>query len=224
MILIDDDHEHRSGHRRRLLRDPRAGESPPRVVPRDCPAMAERMTDATGSETNQVVDLGTCDRHAADGWFKVGDAAAFIDPWSTGSVSASTAGARGPADFEVARASVAPSMRPCRLRRRFLGLIRNFYDHSFRELIVAGEGPMQVHRAVVNMLAGEVFGRIPFSVRWRWDLMTAFREINRFHPLNERIRPHSLLQSGGIGLPDPVAGVCRGVPRRRVGQPSWQSA
>ena len=201
----------------------------------NCPAMAERMTDATGPETNQVVgDFSyTCDRHAADGWFMVGDAAAFIDPvWSTG-VSLGLDGGVHAARriLEVARgerravdATAAHHARIARLRRRFLGLIRNFYDHSFRELIVAGEGPMQVHRAVVNMLAGEVFGRIPFSVRWRWDLMTAFREINRFHPLNERIRPHSLLQSGGIGLPDPVAGVCRGVPRRRVGQPSWQSA
>ena len=79
---------------------------------------------------------------------------------------------------------------------------------------------MQVHCALQNMLAGEVFGRIPFSVRWRWDLMTAFREINRFHPLNERIRPHSLLSRAASGSD------LWGVPRcpAAVGQPSWQSA
>ena len=45
------------------------------------------MGEATGPETNRVVgDFSyTCGPHARDGWFMVGDAAAFIDPvWSTG--------------------------------------------------------------------------------------------------------------------------------------------
>lgn len=200
-----------------------------------CPAMASRMEQASGPETNQVVgDFSyTCGPHAADGWFMVGDAAAFIDPvWSTG-VSLGLDGGVHAARriIDVARgrlrpvaATAAHHARIARLRKVFLGLIGNFYDHSFRELIVAGHGPLQVHRAVVNMLAGDVFDGVPWKVRWRWDLMMAFREVNRFQPLNERVRPHSLLQSGGIRLPEPNAGVCRGVPRRKVGSPAWQSA
>ena len=200
----------------------------------NCPAMADRMTDATGPDRNQVVgDFSyTCDRHADAGWFMVGDAAAFIDPvWSTG-VSLGLEGGVHAARriIDVANGKQRPRAatnahhaRIAQLRRTFMKLIRNFYDHSFRELIVRGDGPLGVHRAVVNMLAGEVFTRIPFSVRWRWDFMTALREFNRFRPLNERIRPHSLLQSGGLALPTPDAGVSRAVPRGRIGEPSWQS-
>ena len=200
-----------------------------------CPAMSERMRDATGPDRNQVAgDFSyTCDRHADDGWFMIGDAAAFIDPvWSTGvtlGLDGGVAAAR--AILDVARGDVRPRSatdrhhaRIARLRSEFMGLIGNFYDHSFRELIVSGRGPFQVHRAVVNMLAGEVFGGVPFGVRWRWELMKWFREINRFHPLNERIRPHSILQAGGVELPSPRSGVCRGVPRRKIGRPAWQSA
>ncbi len=200
-----------------------------------CPAMASRMADAVGPETNQTVgDFSyTCGTHAADGWFMVGDAAAFIDPvWSTGVTLGLDGGvfaahriidvAKG--RMRAVNATAAHHKRVTRLRSVFLGLIRNFYDHSFRELIVSGHGPLGVHRAVVNMLAGEVFSGVPFSVRWRWDLMMGMREFNRFRPLNERIRPHSLLQSAGIRLPDSNAGVCRGVPRRKVGRPAWQSA
>ncbi len=199
-----------------------------------CPVMADRMIDAVGPERNQVVgDFSyTCDRHADRGWFMVGDAAAFIDPvWSTG-VSLGLEGGMQAARsiVAVARGDLRPRnatdrhhARIAHLRRGFLGLIRNFYDHSFRELIVAGEGPMDVHRAVVNMLAGEIFGGVPFGVRWRWELMRWFREINRFYPLNGRIRPHSLLQAGGIDLPSPQSGICRGVPRRKIGIPAWQS-
>lgn len=200
-----------------------------------CPAMADRMTAASGPETNQVVgDFSyTCGRHADDGWFMVGDAAAFIDPvWSTG-VSLGLDGGVHAARriIDVARGAMRPvaatgshHARIARLRKVFLGLIGNFYDHSFRELIVAGHGPLEVHRAVVNMLAGDVFDGVPWKVRWRWDLMMGFREFNRVRPLNQRIRPHSLLQSAGLRLPEPNSGVCRGVPRRKVGLPAWQSA
>lgn len=200
-----------------------------------CPAVAERMIDATGPDRNHVVgDFSyTCDRHADAGWFMVGDAAAFIDPvWSTG-VSLGLEGgvhaARRIIDVRngVQRPRAATNAHHARihqLRKRFMKLIRNFYDHSFRELIVSGEGPLGVHRAVVNMIAGEVFGPVPFSVRWRWDLMITLREINRFHKLNEGIRPHSMLNAGGVSLPSADAGISGSVPRRRIGEPAWQSS
>ena len=67
-----------------------------------CPLVTDRMRNATGPTTNQVVgDFSyTCEPFAGDGWFMVGDAAAFIDPvWSTGvtlgtRVESSTAWAR----------------------------------------------------------------------------------------------------------------------------------
>lgn len=202
---------------------------------RNCPEMMKWMANATGPETNHVVgDFSyTCDRHADAGWFMVGDAAAFIDPvWSTGVSLGLEGGLHAAARIlDVAQGRMRPKAataahhaRISRLRKSFLHLIRNFYDHSFRELIVASEGPLGVHRAVVNMLAGEVFGPVPFAVRWRWELMMWFREINRFRALNGRIRPHSILQSGGVALPTPRSGVSHAVPRLRVGKPAWQSS
>ena len=109
-----------------------------------------------------------------------------------------------------------------RLRHCFLSLISNFYDHSFRELLVSGRGPLEVDAAVVNMLAGEIFEGVPFQVRWRWELMRTMREVNRYRQVVDWVRPHSLLQSGGVELPAAKSGVIRGVQRRHRGRPSWQ--
>ncbi|MAH66825.1 MAG: hypothetical protein CMJ27_11415 [Phycisphaerae bacterium] len=197
-----------------------------------CPLVADRMTDATGPTTNQVVgDFSyTCEPYAGDGWFMVGDAAAFIDPvWSTGvtlGIDTGVAASRriievGEGRRTAASAARSYGKRVTRLRAGFLGLISSFYDHSFRELLVSGHGPMNVDAAVVNMLAGEIFEGVPFGVRWRWELMRWFRGLNRHRKVVEWIRPHSVLQAGGIALPTPRSGVIRGLGRRERGRPSW---
>ena len=198
-----------------------------------CPLVADRMKDATGPTTNQVAgDFSyTCEPFAGDGWFMVGDAAAFIDPvWSTGvtlGIDTGVASARRIIEVDEGRRSAVSAAnsygkRVTRLRAGFLGLISNFYDHSFRELLVSGHGPMNVDAAVVNMLAGEIFEGVPFGVRWRWELMRWLREMNRHRKVVEWIRPHSILQSGGVSLPSPRSGVIRGLRRGERGRPSWQ--
>ena len=195
-------------------------------------APARHLT-VTGPTTNQVVgDFSyTCEPFAGDGWFMVGDAAAFIDPvWSTGvtlGIDTGVASARRIIEVDEGRRSAASAAntygkRVARLRAGFLGLISNFYDHSFRELLVSGHGPMNVDAAVVNMLAGEIFEGVPFGVRWRWELMRWLREANRHRKVVEWIRPHSILQSGGVSLPSPRSGVIRGLRRGERGRPSWQ--
>ena len=198
-----------------------------------CPLVADRMKDATGPTTNQVVgDFSyTCEPFAGDGWFMVGDAAAFIDPvWSTGvtlGIDTGVASARRIIEVDeggrtAASAATSYARRFARLRSGFHGLISNFYDHSFRELLVSGHGPLDVDAAVVNMLAGEIFEGVPFQVRWRWELMRWLREINRHRKVVDWIRPHSILQAGGVALPSPRAGVIRGLRRGERGRPSWQ--
>ncbi|MBC7783620.1 MAG: hypothetical protein H7144_07250, partial [Burkholderiales bacterium] len=49
----------------------------------------------------------------------------------------------------------------------FWKLIRNYYKHSFRELFMNGRGPMNVHGAVISTLAGQVFPRPIWALRWR---------------------------------------------------------
>jgi len=66
------------------------------------------------------------------------------------------------------RRFVAESSRP------LFKLVRRFYRHSFRELLVAGQGPLQVHRAVISLVAGPVFPRPSPALRWRMALMDVF--------------------------------------------------
>jgi flavin-dependent dehydrogenase len=202
-----------------------------------CPLMKERMADAQGPQRNQVVgDFSyTCEPYAGPGYFLAGDAAAFIDPvWSTGvslglegglhaarTVEAVLSGACSPA-----RAARKHHAWVVRYRKVFLELISGFYDHSFRELIVTGKGPFDVQRAVITLLAGEVFTRPPWSVRWRWAFFRLLTWVNRHRTLNERIRPHSMLLSGGVELPDRGAGVIGEWHRRAIrrSRRAWQSA
>ena len=50
-------------------------------------------------------------------------------------------------------------------------LIHRYYHPAFRELMMEREGPVSVHRALFSVLAGEVFPRPRFSMRWRLGLM-----------------------------------------------------
>jgi len=75
----------------------------------------------------------------------------------------------------------------------FFRLVDMYYDHSFRELFLNGQGPLQVHRAAMAILAGHVFPRPPFALRWRFALLDLFTRINRFVPLVPRRERFSLL-------------------------------
>jgi flavin-dependent dehydrogenase len=173
-----------------------------------CPAVRHRMARARGPEQNLVMaDFSyRCSPYAGPGYFLVGDAATFVDPiFSTGSCLAMMGGA------EAARAAVAllrAGARPARVRRRyvrfvertsapFFRLVEQYYQHSFRELFLNGEGPCQVHRAVLSVLAGSVFPRPVFALRWRSALMTLFVRLNRHLPLVPRRRHFSLLAAEG---------------------------
>src|SRR5207248_10231189 len=77
--------------------------------------------------------------------------------------------------------------------RVFWSLIRHYYSHSFRELFLNGTGPMNVHGAVISILAGHVFPKPPFKLRWRLWLFELCRMVNMFVPLVPRRKPFSLL-------------------------------
>jgi flavin-dependent dehydrogenase len=171
-----------------------------------CPAIRERMVGATGPATNQVTaDFSyTCRPYAGPGYFLVGDAAAFMDPiFSTGVTLAMMA-----AQEVAGRVIDLLSNRTTPARARgdyvrfvegstgiFFRLIREYYDHSFRELFLNGTGPLKVHRAVLSILAGQVFPRPAFALRWRLGLFYLFQRLNRHVPLVPRRNRFSLLSS-----------------------------
>lgn len=170
-----------------------------------CPAVKERMKTARGGETNIVTaDFSyRCRPYAGPGHFLVGDAAAFMDPIFSTGVCMAMMSAREAAG-RVTRL-LKGSTTPAAARRQyiqfiegstsvFFGLIRQYYDHSFRELFLNGTGPMKVHCAILAILAGHVFPRPPFCLRWRLWLFQACRILNRYLPLVPRRNRFSLLK------------------------------
>jgi flavin-dependent dehydrogenase len=176
-----------------------------------CPVLRERTAGSTfPAATHVLADFSyRCAPYAGPGYFLAGDAATFIDPiFSTGVCMGMMSGA------EAGRAIVAALQQgqdPALLRRRYIRFIEQssaaffrlvdlYYDHSFRELFLNGQGPLQVHRAAMSILAGNVFPRPSFALRWRFQLLQLFVRINRYFPLVPRRERFSLLAEAGTGL------------------------
>lgn len=176
-----------------------------------CPAMRERTAHAVfPAETHVLADFSyRCAPYAGPGFFLIGDAAAFVDPiFSTGVCMGMMTGT------EVARGIVSilrGQETPDRVRRRyarfiddstgvFFRLIRMYYHHSFREMFLTGQGPLRVHSATMSILAGHVYPRPAFALRWRFWLLSFFLHVNRYFPIAPRREPFSLVNS-----PEPAA-------------------
>lgn len=177
-----------------------------------CPAVRERTAGATMiSDTHVLADFSyRCAPYAGPGYFMAGDAATFVDPiFSTGVCLGMMSGA------EAGRSILAilrEGRNPARLRRRYIRFIEQsssaffrlvdlYYDHSFREIFMTGQGPLDIHRATMSILAGNVFPRPTFALRWRFQLLGFFAWVNRYIPIAPRLAPFSLLAQ-----PEPPAG------------------
>ena len=186
-----------------------------------CPHVRERTQDAVFPETTHVAADFTyrCSPYAGPGYFLAGDAATFIDPiFSTGVCLGMMSGARA---GEGIAAILRQGADPARVRRDyiryveegsapFFRLVEGYYDHAFRELFLEGQGPFQVHRAVLAVLAGNVFPRPSFALRWRLRYFHFLVRWHRRFPLTPRKEPFSLLagptEAAGLeGESEPVA-------------------
>ncbi len=179
-----------------------------------CPAVAQRMREATGPETNHIAaDFSyRCPPYAGRGYFLVGDAAAFMDPiFSTGvSVAVTDAASAANHIIDILSGKTTPE----RARAAYISMIehstgtlfriiRQYYDHSFRELFLNGTGPMQIHRAVIGVLAGNVFPRPPWPLRWRLALFSLCVFLNRYVKLVPRRTRFSLLHAKPVADAEP---------------------
>jgi flavin-dependent dehydrogenase len=173
-----------------------------------CPVLRERTAQAVfPTETHVLADFSyRCAPYAGPGYFLVGDAATFIDPiFSTGVCLGMMSG------NEAARSILAilnGKESPERVRRRyirfieessapFFRLVELYYHHSFRELFLEGQGPLQVHRAAMSILAGNVFPRPAFALRWRFQLLQLFVRLNRHVRIVPRRERFSLFAEPG---------------------------
>jgi flavin-dependent dehydrogenase len=170
------------------------------------PVVRDRMRNAKGLAVNQVLaDFSYhCRPYAGDGYFLIGDAAAFMDPIFSTGVSVAVNGAMAAAKF--IDGVLAGRMSVAKARQLYISdleestgtlfnIIRQYYDHSFRELFIEGQGPLQVHKAVIGVLAGNVFPRPPWQLRWRLWLFDFFVKWNRKKQLVPRRRRFSLIKN-----------------------------
>ncbi len=175
-----------------------------------CPVVRHRMRHAVGSPENWVMSDYSyqCWPHAGDGYFMIGDAACFLDPiFSTGvtfaMMSASHAAKDVIAMLQGTLSHEVAYRRHCQYIKRgaapFWRLIQSYYTHSFRELFMSGGGPWQIPRAIISLLAAEVFPDVPWKLRWRHSAFHFFVRCQRywavaprrprFHLLNELANP-----------------------------------
>lgn len=158
-----------------------------------------------------------CQPYAGAGHFLVGDAATFMDPiFSTGVCLGMMSGARaGEGIVSILRQGASPD----RVRRDhsqviaestapLFRMIELYYQHSFRELFLEGQGPLQIHRAIMALLAGNVFPRPAFALRWRLKIFEQIVRINRRFPVARRRGRFSLFNAEPVPaaeVPRPAA-------------------
>lgn len=171
-----------------------------------CPLIRERVRDAVWPERNNVAsDFSySCAPYAGPGYFLVGDAATFLDPVFSSGIFLGMEGARRAAaaihDLLAGRVQPAKARRQyCRFVQSgtstFYRIIRAFYRPSFRDLFLDGQGPVNMHRAVVAVLAGQVFPKPAWAVRWRMNLFYLCVWLQRRLPLTDKKKGYSLLSA-----------------------------
>ena len=179
-----------------------------------CPLVRHRMRDAIGPDANEIAaDFSyRCAPYAGPGYFLVGDAACFLDPiFSTGVTLAMASAEACAADVD---AMLADRLSPRAARRRhvrfivgstkpFWRLIRDSYDHAFRELGLNATGPLGIHKAVISTLAGNVFPRPVWAIRWRLWLFHLNVRVQRHVTLCPRRPQWSLLAADAMSSPHP---------------------
>ncbi|MEL7088560.1 MAG: NAD(P)/FAD-dependent oxidoreductase, partial [Planctomycetota bacterium] len=169
-----------------------------------CPLIRDRVTDAICPEKNNSIrDYSySCAPYAGPGYFLVGDAATFLDPVFSTGIYLGMEGAREAAHH--INAVLNHKMTPATARRQYTRFLRGgtrtffriigaYYKPNFRDLFFNGEGPLQMHRAVIAVLAGQVFPRPAWSVRWRMRAFYACVALQKWVPLVPRRAGFSLL-------------------------------
>mgnify|MGYP003575605677 CR=1 FL=1 len=176
-----------------------------------CPMLLERVKDAEFPARNHVnADFSyRCAPYAGAGYFLVGDAATFMDPiFSTGVCLGMMGGAQVADALDAILRGRDDTRRVQRRYMRFVEgssaaffkLVALYYNHQFRELFMHGQGPLDIHRAVIGILAGHVFPRPAFALRWRMLAFEWLIRLQRLVPLVPRRQPFSLVKSRPVQL------------------------
>jgi len=169
-----------------------------------CPLVHDLTRNAEAPEANMVAaDFSyTCRPYAGPGYFLLGDAATFIDPMFSTGVCMGLMSALEAVDLLIAGRRGKRSMTSAyRHYDRYIAsssgvffdLVHLFYDHAFREVFLHGRGPVNVQGALTTVLAGTIYPRMSWAIRWRMELLKTVVRMNRFVPMVPRRPRFSLL-------------------------------
>ena len=137
-----------------------------------CPALAERLTDAT--QITQVEVTGNfsyaCDQTHGPNYLLLGDAFSFIDPvFSSGVMLAMQGGFCGADTVDIclrapahAQAALKNFDRQARLGpKEFSWFIYRVTSPAMRDMFMGPRNVLRVKEALLSMLAGDIFGKTP---------------------------------------------------------------
>jgi flavin-dependent dehydrogenase len=154
-----------------------------------CPALQERIEgaeliaepEATGNYAYH------CDRCQGENWLLVGDAYAFIDPVFSSGVMLAMNSAFAAADVVHARLADRAKERAARRRfehvmrvgpKQFSWFIYRVTNPTMRDLFMAPSDRLDMKKALLSVLAGDIFGRTPI-----WRGLMAFRAVYYLYSL-----------------------------------------
>ena len=180
-----------------------------------CPELLRRTEGAVFPEKNVVLaDFSyRCEPYSGPGYFLAGDAATFVDPIFSTGVCLGMVGGR-----EAARGLAAilrGEEKQNAVRRRYNRFIRDstapffrlislYYQHAFRELFLEGQGPLGVHRAIISILAGHVFPKPAWALRWRMWFFEVILFLNRHFQIVPKHERFSLFAADPTPMPEPA--------------------
>ena len=137
-----------------------------------CPALAERLKDATlSSEVEATGNFSySCDRTHGPNYLMIGDAFAFIDPvFSSGVMLAMHGGFIGADTIDTclrqpAKAAAALARFDRDVRRgpkEFSWFIYRVTHPTMRDMFMGPSNVFRVKEALLSMLAGDIYGKTP---------------------------------------------------------------
>ena len=174
------------------------------------PQVARRCVNAKRvTPVHFVADFSyTCKPYAGPGYFLAGDSGAFIDPvFSTGVCLGMSTGKYA---AEAVIAVLQGKMSPHEAKRGYINMfetasnvffrmVRAWYKHPFREVLRYSRNTGRVRRAIVAILAGQIFPTpISMKIRWRLWVMELAVRLQRFIAVVPRRSSYSLRAGAAI--------------------------
>jgi flavin-dependent dehydrogenase len=150
----------------------------------------------------------TCKPYAGPGYFLCGDAAIFVDPiFSAGVCLGMETGQRAAKSIiSILKGEIEPLNARADymavfegVSEIFLRLARLYYGQPFREFIVHPRTAFRINRAMITILAGNIFPPpLPFHLRWRLQMFEWLVKTQNNFPIVPRRKTFSIARAMSV--------------------------